>query len=91
MRKSEQAGPIALPNGLKAWMETQGPKVWHAFARGVGHDRFENQVILHHFKSAHSLDGFHRACPVLWVNDGVAFFEFLHACYSSKGSVQAKA
>jgi hypothetical protein len=28
---------------------------------------------------------------VLRIDDGVAFFEFLHACYSSKGSVQAKA
>jgi hypothetical protein len=34
MRKSEQTGALPLPNGLKAWMETQGPKVWHAFARG---------------------------------------------------------
>jgi hypothetical protein len=28
---------------------------------------------------------------VLGVDDGVAFFEFLHACSSSRGSVQAKA
>ena len=38
MRKSEQTGALPLPNGLKAWMETQGPKVWHAFARGVEFD-----------------------------------------------------
>ena len=42
MRMSEHPGPIAqpvaLPDGLKAWIETQGPKVWHAFARGVEFD-----------------------------------------------------
>lgn len=38
MRKSEQSGPVALPDGLMAWMQTQGPKVWHAFARGVEFD-----------------------------------------------------
>ena len=38
MRKSEQPGPVALPDGLTAWMETQCPKVWHAFARGVKFD-----------------------------------------------------
>ena len=38
MRKSEHPGPVALPDGLTAWMKTQGPKVWHAFARGVEFD-----------------------------------------------------
>ena len=35
MRKIENTGAVDLPNGLTAWMQTQGPKVWHAFARGV--------------------------------------------------------
>jgi hypothetical protein len=38
MSKIEHAGTVALPDGLKAWMQTQGPKVWHAFARGVEFD-----------------------------------------------------
>lgn len=38
MSKIEQTGAVALPDGLKAWMQTQGPKVWHAFARGVEFD-----------------------------------------------------
>jgi len=31
----DQTGAVALTGGLKAWMQGQGPKVWHAFARGV--------------------------------------------------------
>lgn len=38
MSKIEQTGAVALPDGLTAWMQTQGPKVWHAFARGVEFD-----------------------------------------------------
>ena len=38
MRKIDKSGAVALPDGLKAWMQTQGPKVWHAFARGVEFD-----------------------------------------------------
>ncbi len=35
MRKIENTAAVAMPEGLTAWMQTQGPKVWHAFARGV--------------------------------------------------------
>ena len=31
-------GAVALPDELKARMHGQGPKVWHAFARGVEFD-----------------------------------------------------
>lgn len=34
-RKIENMGAVALPDGLMAWMQTQGPKVWHGFARAV--------------------------------------------------------
>ncbi len=34
MSKIEQTGAVALPDGLLRWMQGQGPKVWHAFARG---------------------------------------------------------
>ena len=35
MCKIENTAAVAMPDGLTAWMQTQGPKVWHAFARGV--------------------------------------------------------
>lgn len=35
MRTIENTAAIELPDGLTAWMLTQGPKVWHAFARAV--------------------------------------------------------
>lgn len=35
MRKIEKTAAVAIPDGLTAWLQTQGPKVWHAFARGV--------------------------------------------------------
>ena len=38
MGKIEQTGVVALPDGLTRWMQGQGPKVWHAFARGVEFD-----------------------------------------------------
>ncbi|WP_430465172.1 hypothetical protein [Tabrizicola sp.] len=38
MRKSVEPGAVALPDGLKAWMQGQGPKVWHAFAQSVEFD-----------------------------------------------------
>lgn len=38
MSKIEQTGAVALSEGLKSWMQSQGPKVWHAFARGVEFD-----------------------------------------------------
>lgn len=38
MSRIEQTGAIALPDGLMRWMQGQGPKVWHAFARGVEFD-----------------------------------------------------
>ncbi|NEY90529.1 hypothetical protein [Tabrizicola oligotrophica] len=38
MSKIAKTGVVALPDGLKAWMQGQGPKVWHAFARGVEFD-----------------------------------------------------
>jgi hypothetical protein len=44
MSKIEQTGAVALPDGLKAWMQTQGPKVWHAFARGVEFDAPEATI-----------------------------------------------
>ncbi len=34
----EQMGLVALPGGLMGWMQAQGPKVWHTFARGVEFD-----------------------------------------------------
>lgn len=44
MSKIDNTGTIALPDGLKAWMQTQGPKVWHAFARGVEFDAPEATI-----------------------------------------------
>lgn len=38
MSKIEQTGAVALPDGLMRWMQGHGPKVWHAFARGVEFD-----------------------------------------------------
>ncbi len=38
MSKIEQTGAVALPDGLTRWMQGHGPKVWHAFARGVEFD-----------------------------------------------------
>ena len=38
MSKIEQSGAVALNDGLMRWVETQGPKVWHAFARCVEFD-----------------------------------------------------
>lgn len=38
MSRIEPTGAVALPDGLMAWMQGQGPKVWHAFARGVEFD-----------------------------------------------------
>lgn len=39
MSKLDQMGSqVALPEGLMSWMQGQGPKVWHAFARGVEFD-----------------------------------------------------
>lgn len=38
MSRIENTAAVALPEGLKAWMQTQGPKVWHAFARAVEFD-----------------------------------------------------
>lgn len=38
MSKIEHTGAVAMPHGLQAWMQTQGPKIWHAFARGVEFD-----------------------------------------------------
>lgn len=38
MSKIEQTGAVALPDGLMRWMQGHGPKVWHAFARGVAFD-----------------------------------------------------
>lgn len=38
MGKIVETGAVALPEGLTRWMQGQGPKVWHAFARGVQFD-----------------------------------------------------
>lgn len=38
MGKRIETGAVALPDGLMRWMQGQGPKVWHAFARGVEFD-----------------------------------------------------
>ncbi|MCF8512617.1 MAG: DUF4274 domain-containing protein [Rhodobacteraceae bacterium] len=38
MSKIEHSGAVALDEGLMRWMQGQGPKVWHAFARGVEFD-----------------------------------------------------
>lgn len=38
MSKIEQTGAVALKDGLMRWMQGHGPKVWHAFARGVEFD-----------------------------------------------------
>jgi len=38
MGKIEQTGAVALPDGLMRWMQGQGPKVWHTFARAVEFD-----------------------------------------------------
>jgi hypothetical protein len=38
MGKRIETGAVALPEGLMRWMQGQGPKVWHAFARGVEFD-----------------------------------------------------
>lgn len=38
MSRIVETGAVALTDGLKAWMQGQGPKVWHAFARGVEFD-----------------------------------------------------
>lgn len=44
MSRIEQAGAVALPDGLMRWMQGQGPKVWHAFARGVEFDHPEATI-----------------------------------------------
>lgn len=38
MSRIVETGAVALPEGLAIWMQEQGPKVWHAFARGVEFD-----------------------------------------------------
>lgn len=38
MGKMVETGAVALSDGLMQWMQGQGPKVWHAFARGVEFD-----------------------------------------------------
>lgn len=44
MGKIVETGAVALPEGLTRWMQGQGPKVWHAFARGVEFDHPEATI-----------------------------------------------
>lgn len=39
MRRNDNTCLVSLPGGLMSWMQGQGPKVWHAFAREVAFDR----------------------------------------------------